>query len=270
MVKMKKVIFTDIDGTILDGIRGFPYVSEKNLYALTQIRKNGSYVVISSGRSHSIINREILDAKPDGFILCNGSYIEIEGTAIYKNILRQEVIGRIIECTKACHGLCIYETQDLVGATEDSEELIALFKKQWNMPSLDIVVREIGDQEVYKMLPAFSCEQDCMDFERMLGSGYEARRQKGVFAYDVTPKDITKGEAVKKVLDHLGMKKEDAIAFGDGVNDIDMLKEAGISVAVANGDPRLKEMADEVCEDCLDDGFYRWLVRNGIIQEMKE
>ena len=118
MVDMKKVIFTDIDGTILDGIRGFPYVSEKNLYALRQIRNNGSYVIISSGRSHSIINKEILDAEPDGFILCNGSYIEVNGTALYKDILKQEVIGRIVECTKACHGLCIYETHDIVGATE--------------------------------------------------------------------------------------------------------------------------------------------------------
>lgn len=266
---MKKIVFTDIDGTLLDGIRGFPYMSEKNLYALRQIRESGSYVIISSGRSHSIINREILNAMPDGFILCNGSYIEVHGQTIYKDILNPEVVRRIVECTKTCHGLCIYETQEMVGVTENNEKLIALFKKQWNMPSLDIVVRETKDQEIYKMLPAFSCEKDCQDFERMLGNEYEARRQKGVFAYDVTSKNITKGEAVKRVLEHLKMRKEDAIAFGDGVNDIDMLREAGTGVAVANGDPRLKEYADEVCEDCLDDGFYRWLVRNNIIPEMK-
>ncbi len=266
---MKKVIFTDIDGTLLDGIRGFPYVSEKNLYALKQIKEKGSYIIVSSGRSHSIINKEILEADPDGFILCNGSYIEVGGQVIDKDILKKEVVGRIAECTKACHGLCIYETQEIVGATENDEKLIAMFKSQWNMPSLNIVVREPQDQEIYKMLPAFSCEKDCRDFERLLGNEYEARRQKGVFAYDVTSKNITKGEAVRKVLDHLHMRKEDAIAFGDGVNDIDMLKEAGTGVAVANGDPHLKEYADEVCEDCLDDGFYRWLVRNDIIEEMK-
>jgi hydroxymethylpyrimidine pyrophosphatase-like HAD family hydrolase len=46
-----------------------------------------------------------------------------------------------------------------------------------------------------------------------------------------------------------------------------MLIEAGTGVSVANGDPRLKEVADDICEDCLDDGFYKWLVKNDIIDE---
>ena len=265
---MKKVIFTDIDGTILDGTRGFPRVSEKNLYALKQIRENGSYVIISSGRSHSIINKEILDTKPAGFILCNGSYIEVNGEVIYKSVLEKKAIDRIVECTKTCHGLCIYETHDIVGTTDANEELIAFFMKQWNMPSVDIIVRETGDQEIYKMLPAFLSETDCKNFEQLLNHEFELKKQKGVLAYDVTSKHITKGEALKKVLNYLHMDKKDAIAFGDSMNDVDMLKEAGTGVAVLNADSYLKENADELCEDCLEDGFYHWLVRKGIIIEM--
>ena len=190
---MKKIVFTDIDGTLLDGIRGFPYVSKKNLYALRQLKEKGIFIIISSGRSHSIINKEILDIEPDGFILCNGSYIEVHKKVLYKNILEKEVVDYIVDCTKQCHGLCIYETQDGVYASEDDPEAIAVFKKQWNMPILNIIIEKPSDKEIYKMLPAVQNEEDCEDFARMIGGRLEIRRQKGIYAYDVTSKNINKG-----------------------------------------------------------------------------
>lgn len=264
---MIKIVFTDVDGTILDGIRGFPYVSQRNLYALRRLKEKGIYVIISSGRSHSIINQEIIDIKPDGYVLCNGSYVEVKEKVIYKDLMNKSTIGHIMKCTDACRGLTIFETQEGVYSTENNEKIISFFKKEWNMPMLEFKFGDPLKHEVYKMLPAFLNEEECKMFEKMIGNSYEIRRQKGMFAYDVTSKNIHKGEAVKKVLEYLDITKDEAIAFGDGANDIDMLIEAGTGVSVANGDPRLKEVADDICEDCLDDGFYKWLVKNDIIDE---
>jgi hydroxymethylpyrimidine pyrophosphatase-like HAD family hydrolase len=76
------------------------------------------------------------------------------------------------------------------------------------MPMLEFKFGDPLKHEVYKMLPAFLNEEECKMFEKMIGNSYEIRRQKGMFAYDVTSKNIHKGEAVKKVLEYLDITKD--------------------------------------------------------------
>ena len=64
---------------------------------------------------------------------------------------------------------------------------------------------------------------------------------------------------------YYGFSKDESIAFGDGNNDIEMLKAVGTGVAMGNSNNNVKAAADVVCKSVDDDGIYYYLVENGII-----
>ena len=85
-------------------------------------------------------------------------------------------------------------------------------------------------------------------------------------AVDIIPKNSGKGNAVKAVLDYYGFSKDEAIAFGDGQNDVEMLEAVGTGVAMGNAKDDVKVRATTVCRSVDDDGVYHYCVENNLIK----
>lgn len=266
---MIKIVFSDVDGTLLDGIRGIPIMSDKNQYAIRTLLNRGVYVVISSGRSKSILNKELMNLNLSGLILCNGSYVELFNEPIQKIIFSNEQVKYIEDCTLKNNGISLYENQNGLYACKYDNSL-GHFEKQWNMPLLKVQRKDKMDEEIYKILSVFKNELDCENFALTVDDSMDIRKQKGILAYDVSPKGINKGSAIQMVLDKLNISNSDAIAFGDNINDMEMLKTVGMGIAMANAHEKLKETADDVALDVLEDGFYYWLVKHNVIDKMEK
>ena len=80
-------------------------------------------------------------------------------------------------------------------------------------------------------------------------------------------KEGGKGTAIEQVLAHYKFSKEEAIAFGDGENDIDMLLSVGKGIAMGNAAEKVKEIAADICESVTDDGIYYYLKSQKLINE---
>lgn len=78
----------------------------------------------------------------------------------------------------------------------------------------------------------------------------------------INAKGATKGQALCAVADALNIPIETVVAFGDDINDIDMLRTAGASVAMSNAIENVAAVADYICGDCDEDGVARWLTEN--------
>ena len=78
----KKVVFLDIDGTIVDFFGNIP---ESTKTAIRKARENGHYMVVCSGRSKFQIAKEVLDLGIDGIVAAAGAYVEYEGKVVYYN-----------------------------------------------------------------------------------------------------------------------------------------------------------------------------------------
>ena len=85
-------------------------------------------------------------------------------------------------------------------------------------------------------------------------------------SFDVGIKGINKGYGVTRVLEYLQIPKENAYAFGDGSNDLQMLENVGHPVIMANCNPVLKGRGFEQTGDVLDDGFYDYLLAHQLIK----
>jgi Cof subfamily protein (haloacid dehalogenase superfamily) len=71
---------------------------------------------------------------------------------------------------------------------------------------------------------------------------------------EINSREATKGNALKKLAEYLEIPLESTVAFGDDTNDISMLREAGIGVAMGNSDKTVKQVADCITDDCDNDG----------------
>jgi hydroxymethylpyrimidine pyrophosphatase-like HAD family hydrolase len=84
---------------------------------------------------------------------------------------------------------------------------------------------------------------------------------------DIIPTSSGKGTGIKEMLDYYGFDRDQAIAFGDGNNDIEMLEAVGWGLAMDNASEDLKEIADEVIGHVAEEGIYHYCLENGLIED---
>ena len=77
---------------------------------------------------------------------------------------------------------------------------------------------------------------------------------------------VSKASAIETLIQHLGIPKENTYAFGDGLNDIDMLEYCEHGIAVGNATQGLKDIADEITDDIAEDGIYNSMKKHGLIE----
>ena len=77
--------------------------------------------------------------------------------------------------------------------------------------------------------------------------------------YDINPKNATKFNGVRILAEHYDIPLSDIVSFGDDFNDVEMLRECGIGVAMSNAISECKTVADYICDDCDNDGVAKWL-----------
>lgn len=92
-----------------------------------------------------------------------------------------------------------------------------------------------------------------MEYLHLFGGRLSVTRSSATYL-EFTHPDATKGKAVKKVADMFNIAREQVMCFGDSTNDVSMLQYAGLGVAVGNAMEEVKEIADEICPDCKEQG----------------
>ena len=84
-------------------------------------------------------------------------------------------------------------------------------------------------------------------------------------AVDVIPMEGGKGSGIREILAYFGLDKTQALAFGDGNNDIEMLQAVGTGIAMGNASAQLKAVADQICGHVANDGIYHFCLEQGLI-----
>lgn len=261
---MGKALFFDIDGTLVN-FQGKMPDSAGN--ALRQVQKKGHKIVICSGRSLCQIYPWLLDMKFDGIIAASGAYVECDAQVIYEHHMESRALvaaKTLLELADACYAA---QTKDGIVATERGK------RRMWERFRSMGLKEDVADQVWKNMQIDEHLEQRC-DIEKLnyfesQMSVAEIQEQLSEY-FDVTamsfelPTDgsgeissrgINKALGIQKYIEHVGITRKDTIAFGDGPNDFDMIKYAGIGVAMGNALDALKKQADYVTVGIDEDGI---------------
>lgn len=255
----KKIFFFDIDGTFVDSNTNI--VPESALLALSKLREQGHILCVSTGRSLQSVKDGGFDTIFDWNVyLCNN------GQAIYdheKNILFTIPIPKesVEECMRVADSLdsplyLVLPNDQLL--TKEANEYVRISSDFFKETIPD--VKPYYGSEVIMMLAYGPMGYNYDEYKAI--EGLDVLIGQSTYA-DVVLKGFNKAIGIKKVLDHFNM--DSYIAFGDSLNDVEMLKHAEIGVAMGNGHEETKRCADYVTDDVANDGIYNALKHLGIL-----
>lgn len=257
---MIKAIFFDIDGTLVSFKTH--EVPAEVVKAINDLREKGIKVFIATGRHFSSINN-LGDLQFDGYITLNGGYCFSGNHIIYKHHIPKEDIGKLLDYLQYKESFpCILVRENSAIMNFENETTEHIFT-MLNFPKPPVGdLRKAAEEDVYQLIAFFDKDKE----EEMMGimSGCEATRWYPSFT-DVVPAGSSKRIGIDKVIEYFGISLNETMAFGDGGNDITMLKHAGIGIALGNADDEVKNSADYVTTSVDDNGVVNALKHFGLM-----
>lgn len=256
---MIKAIFFDIDGTLVSFKTHA--VPQSAVRALRELREKGILVFIATGR-HELLVDNVDISLFDGIVSLNGQCVRAGGEVIHTNVMAPEDVAAAVRYS-AEHGIAtIFESIDFIRlntVTDMARRGAALIDLKLPRPE------DISDMASYPMLQLISFVGEEQERDMMRGMTKSETTRWTPLLCDIMPHGGGKHIGIQKMLDHFGILREESMAFGDGDNDITMLRHAGIGVAMGNADPCVKEAADYVTTGVDGDGVARALRHFGIL-----
>ncbi|WP_411334946.1 Cof-type HAD-IIB family hydrolase [Metabacillus indicus] len=252
------VIFFDIDGTLLNHDKEIPDSTRK---AVEDVKKAGHHVAIATGRAPFMFEDLRRELGIDSFVSFNGQYVVFEGEVIYKNPLHTERLEELYEYAKTSNHPLVFMSNETMMSTETDHPYI-----HESMGSLKFMHPE-HDPEFYRNREIYQTLLFCKEGEEEAYKKYEDFHiiRWHELATDILPFGGSKAEGIKKLIERLNISKENVYAFGDGLNDLEMIKFAGTGVAMGNAVSELKEIADEITTSVDEDGILNGLKKTGLL-----
>ncbi|MBI0578326.1 Cof-type HAD-IIB family hydrolase [Neobacillus cucumis] len=250
---MKKIVFFDIDGTLLDHEKKLPTSTKK---AIQLLKDSGVYVAIATGRAPFMFESIRKELGIDSYVSYNGQFVVFEGEVIYENPLNQTELEKLlIETEQNGHPLIVMNEQTMK-ATVKQHPFIDISLGTLNFPHPEQDAAFYKNRKIYQSLLFCEDKEELVYFNHYPKFNFIRWHD---YSVDVLPKGGSKAEGIKKMIERLGFELKDVYAFGDGLNDLEMLKAVGTSVAMGNGVPEAKEHADYITTDVAENGIWNGL-----------
>jgi len=242
-----KAVISDLDGTLLNEAHG---LSETTIQMVRKLEEKGILFVIATGRHFRDVLKikERLGAKPY-LITANGATVcDQEGALMYESVIPKEIVSELLalETTEDVYKN-IYQNDlwlmdrpskifDDYYQGDDFRYTLCNFEERLEIPTNKVFFTSENNDAlipIYTYIKAHYA--DVVDTTFSLPQVLE-----------VMAKGTNKGVALKRVLEQRGISLTECMAFGDGLNDLEMLDAVGKGFIMANGDTKLKEALSHI------------------------
>ncbi|MFR9650422.1 MAG: Cof-type HAD-IIB family hydrolase [Rikenellaceae bacterium] len=254
-----RLLVLDIDGT-LTNTKG--EITDRTVEAINRAQQQGVKIVLASGRpTHGIIRvaEQLSMAQYGGYILSfNGGRIEEYPSRrqLFSSTFSRELIPALYDLSRGRATIMSYRDNFIISENpEDEHAQIEIGITKMDVLKVESFVEAVdfdpnkslivGDPEVVTAIG----EQINNEY----GEHLTAYRSFPYFL-EVVPLGIDKALSLSSLIEQLGITREEVIAIGDGFNDQTMIEFAGLGVAMANGQPCVREAADIVALSNDEDG----------------
>ncbi|KMY29372.1 hydrolase Cof [Lysinibacillus xylanilyticus] len=256
---MKEILFFDVDGTLYNSEKILPASAKE---ALLEARRNGYEIAIATGRAPFMIQSLLEELDINTYVTFNGQYVVYRGEIVYTNGVEKDELSKIIAFGNARHEPVVFLDAQRMIASVGNNEMISESLNTLKYPYPNIDSTYYMQNEVYQTL-IFMEEKDEHLYREAFPNVQFVRWHR--YSCDVLPKGGSKAAGIEKVLEKMGLTLNDAIAFGDGINDIEMLQAVGTGVAMGNGHERVKAVATHIAEHVDEDGLAKIMRQLNII-----
>ncbi len=263
MDKKIKALFFDIDGTLVSFRTHL--IPQSTVDALEKAKRNGVEVYISTGRPVMIINNlGQIEHLIDGYITTNGARCFVgDHTVCLHPILQADVKEVVADADHNGYSVIVVGERHLV-VYHPTDIVKKVFVEELGVVNLDFSthLEALGHEEILQLTPFCSAGQEAALMPRL--NNCTSGRWHPAFT-DITSADADKGKGLQAMAEYLGLDISETMAFGDGGNDISIIREAGVGVAMGNAGDNLKAVADYITTSVDEDGVKNALEKYGVI-----
>ncbi len=268
----RKLLFFDIDGTLLDGgMEGF--IPESAIRGLREAQANGHLCFINSGRTRSFLPPQLNDLHFDGFICGCGTDIIVDGETIYKKELSKEVMEGILPKAHQANmqvvgegpWACFYEDR-----SDHFPGVMDLVNFYGRISSSDDPVKTFDDELAFsKFIALFKKDEANIPlFKELISEDFEYISREGFEQIDfaeIVPLGCSKAHGIDIIAEYFECSLDDCFVFGDSNNDLSMLNHVKNSIAMGNSTKKVLEQASYITDSIDQDGIYNALKHFNLI-----
>lgn len=255
---MRRAIFLDVDGTYAH--RG--EVPPGHASVVRGARAAGHVVLLCTGRPKAMLPARILDAGFDGIVAAAGGYVEIDGQVLIDQRFPARLAQRAVAVLIAHDVAFILEAPEALHGPPGVDRRLAALLAAHQRPRPgephegphDILDRltmtdDLGGASFGKItcfdspVPVAALRDEIGGPIGVIPSSIPGM---GDTAGEIFLEGVHKAVGTRAAARHFGIADADVVAFGDGLNDVEMLAEAGVGVAIEGADPRVLAVADRV------------------------
>ncbi|PVX31817.1 hypothetical protein C8D76_12032 [Pasteurella langaaensis DSM 22999] len=259
-----KIVFFDIDDTLF--VKFKDHLPASVAPALRQLKANGIMPAIATGRAPCSLPPQIYqlidEVGIELFVTMNGQYATYQGKEIEKHPIPTEKIGKIVNFFDRHNIEYAFVSQDDVYISNATPELHSALDPVLTGYHIDKTYYQ--RHEVFQILPFYRAEQDELVESSGILEGLRVVRW-DVDSVDLFDAEGSKARGIQAAVHHLGLKMENVMAFGDGLNDLEMLQVVGVGVAMGNAHQELKAVADFVTDHIEENGIVNFLKKASLI-----
>lgn len=260
-----KIVVLDLDGTLTNSKKE---LSDRNREALIKLQEQEVTVVLASGRpTYGIVPlaQQLKLEQFGGYILSYNGGVIIEcatGKEVYSNVLPMDLIEPLYKATIDEElNILSYDNEYII--TENASDKYVQIEAHLNK----MEVKEVGDFVKVITKPVAKClavgePEKVIVLERKLKAKFNYAMnifRSEPFFLELVPRNIDKAYSLGVLLREIKLNKEEMIAFGDGFNDLSMIKFAGLGVAMSNAQDSVKESANDIALSNDEDGVAVYL-----------
>lgn len=255
----RKIAFFDIDGTMVNVPNGLMHPTSETVRVLREFRKQGNYIVVATARGmapDSVKNIEF-----DGYIFNDGHYIIFNDEVLIEELFLPEDIEKQIKVYEKYNGRYMFNGHEDVTWNRFLDDPIVI-KHRLMFNGTDKRPEKANDIFEVNDVQAISCCVLFDNVEDMWSSYHELKNEytivpydSGLIRMDVYRKGFTKGTGCEYLYKKLNIDHEDTYAFGDGINDKQMIQLVKHGIAMGNAIEEIKEVAFDVTDTVDNDGI---------------
>lgn len=260
-------VFFDVDGTLVDEKHHISVPTNKTKEAIARLKQNGYLTGIATGRARCYIPKSGIDF--DCYVSCNGAVAEIGDEVIFNSCIETEkltdLVQYLIENDFAfdveTYKRCFYgsnKTELMLHALEVFSISQECFEPLGSIERLKTI-------NANKVMIMFDDDEKFKKLRRDFEGEYLVDRHRSNSSADISKFGITKAVGIDAIINHFGISHENTYAFGDGRNDIDMLRTVGCGIAMTPHSSVLDGVCKYVTGGVKDEGIYNALCKLNLI-----
>lgn len=257
-----KAVFFDIDGTLIAMNKGVQKIHEPVAEALKNLQCAGHKIFLATGRPFGFLDETLLEPGFDGFITCNGAAVIFEGKLIVSKPIDQKIVLETVQKLREHDLEYVLEGCPELYFPKPSPVMEDFLFNRVGIPQNQNVIRKfdlekIARDRVYKIESksdnpiAGDFYQDMIENTPGMTGVLDPFHHRNLEFYSAA---VTKGSGILAVLRHLGIEVSESYAFGDGLNDLEMMQTAGHAFVMGNAVDELKPFAEKILPSVFDDG----------------